>query len=405
LLASCVPLLLHAGDNWPEFRGPHGDGVSKARGLPTSWGEKENVAWKTAIHGKAWSSPVIWGDQVWMTTAPADGKQLYAVCVDKNSGKILHDVKVFDVEKPAFCIPYNSYASCTPAVEEGRLYAHFGSAGTACLDTATGKKLWERRDLKCDHFRGPGSSAILYRGLLILTFDGFDLNYLVALDKTTGKTVWKADRKARYSTDNGDYHKAYSTPAVIDVKGTPLLVSPGAEYTMAFEPLTGKEVWRVQHGGMNVSSRPVYDGERLYLTSGHNGKLLAVRPEGKGDLTKTGVDWTYGKAVPTRPSLLLSGGLIFMVSDQGMASCVDAKDGKLVKQQRLGGGFSASPVLADGKLYFANDKGTTYVVEANRGMKVLAENRLDEGCMASPAVSGRAIFLRTRTHLYRIEQN
>src|SRR5262249_12818569 len=231
-MRSCLPLIVSAfltaeaaaGETWPQFRGPRGEGRTDAVGLPVRWGEKENIVWKTPIHDKGWSSPVVWGGQVWMTTARADGKELFAVCVDRETGKILHDLKVFDVEKPAFCIPFNSYASPTPVIEEGRVYVHFGTYGTACLDTATGKKLWERRDLNCDHFRGPGSSPIVFGDLLFVHFDGFDVQYVVALDKATGKTVWKKDRAIDYGTDNGDLKKAYATPTVITVQGKPQLI-------------------------------------------------------------------------------------------------------------------------------------------------------------------------------------
>ncbi len=192
LAAACL-----AADEWPQFRGPNNDGHSDATGLPLTWGETENVVWKTPIHDKGWSSPVVWGDQVWMTTATADGTQLFAVCVDRKTGNILHDIKLYEQEKqdPAHNPGgRNSYASPTPAIEEGRVYAHFGSFGTACLDTKTGEKIWERRDLKCDHWRGPASSPILYGNLLILTFDGYDAQYVIALDKKDGHTVWKKDR-------------------------------------------------------------------------------------------------------------------------------------------------------------------------------------------------------------------
>src|SRR6185312_13964218 len=222
---------LVAADNWPSFRGPTGDGIADAKNLPTEWSERENVRWKSAIHGKGWSSPVVWGDQVWMTTADevrgtgkvnpketggATGVKVekvtfYAICVDRKTGSIVHDVKLAEQNEPAFCHDFNSYASPTPAIEEGRVYAHFGSHGTWCIDTATGKPLWERRDLKCNHFRGPGSSPVIYKNLLVMIFDGFDYQYVIALDKSNGQTVWKKDRNTKYSTDNGDYKKAYAT--------------------------------------------------------------------------------------------------------------------------------------------------------------------------------------------------
>ena len=234
--------MLSAGDNWPEFRGPNGNGVSDATNLPVTFGETENLRWKTAIHDKGWSSPVVWGDQIWMTTGTADGKDLFVVCVDFNTGQIKHDFKLFHIDEPQTSKDFNSYASPTPAIEAGRVYVHFGSPGTAAIDTTTGKLLWKRQDLPCNHFRGAGSSPILVDNLLILTFDGFDYNYLVALDKRTGETVWKRDRNIDYGTDNGDYHKAFSTPQVINAAGRRQLVSPSAVATIAYDPSNGDEL-------------------------------------------------------------------------------------------------------------------------------------------------------------------
>ncbi len=389
-------------DNWPQFRGPSGNGIADVRSAPVRWSETENIRWKTAIHGKGWSSPVIWGNQIWMTTALADGKERFAVCVDRQTGKIVFDLKVLEEEKPPFCIPYNSYASPTPVIEAGRVYVHFGSSLTACLDTATGKVLWERRDLPCDHFRGPGSSPILHGDLLILTFDGFDHNYVTALNKTTGETVWKTDRNIQYTTPDGDLHKAYSTPSIIEVGGKLQLISPSAQATIAYDPGTGKELWRVIHGGMNAACKPVYGHGLVFLTSGHTTQLLAVRPDGNGDLSKDGVAWKATQAVPSRPSLLLSGDLLYMVSDKGIASCLDAKTGKQLWQKRLGQAFAASPVLAAGHIYFADEDGSTYVLKEGPSFDLVGTNKLDGGCMASPAIVDDAVYLRTKTHLYCI---
>jgi outer membrane protein assembly factor BamB len=408
LTLSCLILCsaLHADDNWPAFRGPTGDGHSTAKGVPTRWSEKENIRWKTAIPGKAWSSPVLWGKQIWMTNAPADGTILSAICVDADTGKVLRDIKVFDNPRPAFCHDVNSHASSTPVIEEGRVYVHFGSAGTACIDTASGKILWTRRDLTCDHFRGAGSSPIIYKDLLILTFDGHDQQYVAALNKSDGKTIWKKDRNIKYPLDDGDWKKAYSTPRIVDVKGKPQMVSPSAEQTIAYDPATGEELWRVTHvKSMNASSRPVFGQGRFYLTSGYGNQLLAVRPDGRGDVTNTHVDYIYRKGVPSRSSLLLLDDTMYMVTDIGVASCMDVEKGKEVTTVRLGGNFFASPTYADGKIYFFDsDKGKGFVVEANREMKILAENKLDAGCMASPIIVGKSIFVRTRTDLYRIEE-
>jgi outer membrane protein assembly factor BamB len=379
--------------------------VSDAAGLPVRWGEGENVRWKTPIHDKGWSSPVVWGDQVWLTTARADGTRLFGVCVDRRTGRVVHDLAVFDVDKPAFCHPFNSYASPTPAVEEGRVYLHFGSAGTACVDTATGKVLWARRDLPCNHHRGAGSSPILFEDLLILTFDGFDRQYVAALDKRTGRTVWRKDRNSDYGSDDGDVKKAYATPAAVEVGGRPLLVSPSAAETVAYDPRTGDEVWRVHHGGMNVAQPPLSGLGLLFLCTGDGGwRLYALRPDGHGDVTNTHAAWKYGRAVPTRCGLLLVGDLLWFVNEGGVVICLEVKTGRPVYQQRVRGQFSASPVYADGRIYFSSQEGVTYVARAGRAWELLAANKFDDGFMASPAVAGRSLLLRTRTHLYCVEE-
>ena len=206
--ACALPLSLRADTNWPEFQGPRANNQSDATDLPTTWSETENVQWKTPIHGRGWSSPVIWGNQIWMCTATEDGKEMSGICVALDTGKIVYDLKLFHNAEPRFCHSMNSYASCTPAIEAGRVYLHFGSYGTACVDTGSGKTIWTRRDLPCDHWRGPGSSPILFEDLLIVHFDGYDYQYIVALNKETGETVWKKDRNIDFQTDNGDFKKA-----------------------------------------------------------------------------------------------------------------------------------------------------------------------------------------------------
>jgi outer membrane protein assembly factor BamB len=286
------------------------------------------------------------------------------------------------------------------------VYVHFGTYGTACLDTATGKKLWERRDLNCNHHRGPGSSPILYDDLLIVNFDGFDVQYVVALDKKTGKTVWKKDRNITYDRDDGDIKKAYGTPTVVTVEGKPQVVSPSAGATIAYDPRSGDELWRISHGGMNASAPPVYqDGQVFICTSDGGFRLLAARPNGRGDVTKTNVDWKYNKAVPSRSSPLLIGDKLVMINEQGILSCLTAKTGQPVWQERVGGQYIASPLYADGKLYLFGQEENSLVGEpGSKGWKLLATNKLDGGCMATPAIAGKALFIRTKTHLYRIEQ-
>jgi outer membrane protein assembly factor BamB len=394
-----------AGENWPQFRGPNGEGITKETGLATTWSETENIVWKTPIVGKAWSSPVIWKDQIWVTNAPPDGKQLYAVCIDRNSGQIVYDIKVFEIAEPQFCYPLNSYASSTPVIEEGRAYVHFGAHGTACIDTTNGKVLWTRQDLECNHFRGPASSPILYGNLLVVAYDGYDFQYVVAFNKETGETVWKKDRNIEYGTDNGDMKKGYGTARVIDVDGIKQLVYPSAGATIAYVPESGEEIWRMNHGGMNACNTPLVGHGLLFLNSASGGfKLFAMRLGGTGDLTKTNVEWKTSQGVPSRPSTLLLDDLIFMVADNAVVTCLEAKTGKRVWNKRLEGEFSSSPIYSEGKIYFSNQDGQSFVVAASREYELLATNTLDAGCMASPAVYEKAIYLRTKEALYRIEK-
>ncbi len=418
LLASLVllPHLLLAADDWPEFRGPTGDGHSDAKGLPVKFGDSDHVKWKTAIHGKAWSSPVIWGSQVWLTTANEEGTELSVVEVDKESGKILRDEILFRVSTPQFCHKFNSYASPTPAIEEGRVYVTFGSPGTACLDTKTGKKLWERTDFVCNHYRGAGSSPIIWNDLLIVNFDGSDHQFIVALDKKTGKTVWQTKRSTDYHDleadgvtvkNEGDYRKSFATCHVYLQDGQPILLSSGAKAHYAYDPRTGKEIWRFDEPeAHSAATRPVIGDGIAYIPAGF-GKagLLALKLGHTGVLSANDLVWRLKKAAPNKPSVTLSDGLLFTVNDGGIASCLEAKTGDTVWSERLGksGNFSASPILAEGRLYAGNEEGKFYVIEAGRQFKVLAENEFPDGFMASPAVSGKALYLRSKTSLYRIE--
>jgi outer membrane protein assembly factor BamB len=390
---------------WPEFRGPKGDGTSSATGLPQAWSESQHVRWKTAIHDRGWSTPVVCGDQLWMTTATEDGRRMYAVAVDRESGKVIQDLELFQVEKPQpLGNSVNCYASPSPVIEPGRVYVHFGTYGTACLDTQTGRTVWARRDLPCNHFRGPGSSPILYRDLLVLTLDGMDEQYLCALQKTTGKTVWRTERSADFGTLSGDIRKAYSTPLLLSVEGEPQMVSCGSQAAYGYEPSSGKEIWKVRYSGFSNASRPVSGPGMVFVNTGFGkADLLAVRLGGKGDVTKSHLAWKCLQGVPLKPSPVVSGGLIFMVNDGGVATCLEAETGAVVWKERIGGEYSASPVLAEGRVYFPSEEGKVTVVEAGRTWKQIASNKLPDGFLASPAIAGKSLFLRTKSHLYRIE--
>ncbi len=394
-----------AGGYWPEFRGPGGDGHSGSGDLPLRWNETKNVTWKTAVHDIGWSSPVVWENQIWMTTATKKGEQVFAVCIDRRTGGVLHDVKVFDVATPQSVNAVNSHASPTPTVEKGRLYVHYGAYGTACLDTDTGKILWERRDLECDYHMGPGSSVILFNSMLIFNVDGADQQYVIALNKATGRTIWKTTRSVDYSGVHKYCRKAFSTPHVVQVNGQFQLISPGAKGIIAYDVHTGDELWKVRHNGWSIVPRPLAgQGLVFVVTDYDHPELWALRPDGRGDVTDTHVVWKVKEDVSAMPSPLLVDGLLYMISNNGRATCIDAKTGEIVWKERIGGNYYASPIYAAGRIYLFNRKAETTVIEAGRRFKTLATNSLAKTVLqATPAVVDNAFYLRTATHLYRIE--
>ncbi len=403
-----VVRLENAVGNWPEFRGPRGDGHADSEGLPLRWSETENLVWKTRIHGRGWSSPVIWDDQVWVTTATADGHRTFAVCVDRDSGDIVHDIHVFDVERPQRIAAGNTYATPTPVVEERRVYVHYGTYGTACLDTATGSIVWTRRDLNCDHESGagPGSSPFLVGDLFVVNVDGRDVQYVVALDKATGTTVWRTDRSVDYSRVPVNQRKAFSMPLVIPRQSGTQLVSPGGKALIAYDPARGNELWKVRHRGFSVAPRPVFGHGLIFALIDHDRpELWAIRPDGDGDVTDSHVAWRLTRGMPSRSSPLLKDDLLFVVSKIGVASCLDARTGDIVWKARIQGNYSASPICAGSRIYFFNENAVGTVIRSSREFESLAVNPLaPEQLMASPAVAARSIFVRTEKHLYRIEE-
>lgn len=408
LLALFVSLTspLSAEENWTEFRGPNGAGHSKATSLPTQWSESQSIRWKTAIPGKGWSSPVIWKDQIWLTTATDDGKQMFVVALSKKTGKILTNQLVFENAHPESIHEINSYASPTPAIEEGRVFIHFGTYGTACYDTRSFKQVWARRDIHCQHQVGPGSSPILYGNTVILTIDGMDVQYLLALDKKTGHNVWKTTRSIDLLKIDMDRRKAFTTPVLTEASGQPLLISVGGHAAYAYDPRDGREVWVYRSMGFSGSCRPLLGNGIVYMNVGFGEyeSLRAVRLGGVGDITQTHTAWKYNRNVPNKPSMLLVDDLLYFVNDDGgMISCLEAKTGKEVWKERVGGKFSASPLYANGVIYLFDEAGRNLILKPGRTFQRLQENRLDAGCMATPAVSGNALYIRTKTHLYRVE--
>ena len=389
-----------ASANWPEYRGPRGDGRAEDSNPPIEIDDSV-VKWKTPIHGKGWSSPVVWGDQIWLTTATEDGKRMSVLCVDRSSGKIVFDKVLVENEEPAFCHPMNSYATPTPVVEAGRVYIHFGSYLTACLDTQTAEILWQRKDLECDHHRGPASSPILHDGKLFVAYDGFDVQYVVALDKQSGDTIWKRKREIDYGTDNGDRMKAYCTGHVIEAGGREQLIYPSAVATISYAPENGQTLWTVYHDGMNASARPLYGDGLLFLTNGM-GSMVAVRPDGKGDVTGSHIQWSGRKAVAKKSSQLLVDGLLYMTSDDGVVSARSPKTGEIVWQERAGDAYAASPVYAGGRIYLFTMEGEVLTLQPGGDFKLLAQTKLGDGFMASPAIIGDEMVLRSKSHLYLV---
>lgn len=382
--------------DWPQFRGPGGQGVSDERDLPVRWGESDGVRWKVPVPGLGWSSPVVAGGRVWLTTSTGDrAASLRLLAFDAASGRLVVDTEVFRLPSARLLNAKNSFASPTPIVSGDRVYVHFGAEGTAAL-TTEGAVIWKTR-LDYDSQHGNGGSPVLYRDLLILNCDGFDQAYVVALDVHTGKPRWKTSRRRPWS-------QAYSTPLVVPSGDRDLLVSVGAFRTTAYEPLTGAEVWRVSYeDGFSNVPRPVAGHGLVFLATGfQQPSLLAVRLGGAGDVTATHVAWRSSRGAPLTPSPVLAGDELYFVTDTGVASCVDARTGRLLWQQRLNGNFSASPVVADGRIYFQSEEGETTVLAAGPVFRRLALNPLDGAMLASLAIADGSIFIRTGTHLYRI---
>ena len=418
-----LPILLSIGyaeptlkDQWPEFRGPNGNGIVVGeRGLPTTWSEEKNIAWKTKIDGKAWSSPVVWDDQIWITNSSADGKLMEGICINKKDGKIKYRLSLFSNETvEPLGNNVNSYGSPSPVIEKDAVYIHFGSYGTTAIDTNSGKEIWKRTDLECRHFRGPGSSPIIFQDMLILTMDGDDFQYVIALDKKTGKTKWKTERSTKWDDvepdgkirGDGDLRKAYTTPTFMKVSGKTIMISPGAKSCFAYNPINGKELWNITYSGYSNASRTVIYKDNAIINSGY-GKphLISVKidPSAAGDISGTHINWDIFKRVPKRSSPIIVGDQLYMTTDEGILTCLDAKTGESNWSDRMPGHYSASPIFADGKLYFFSEMGHCYVIAPGGDYNLISKNKLDSGFMASPAISGKAIYARSKTHLYRIE--
>lgn len=427
LLASSLLLLTtlcHAG-NWPQWRGPSAQGHADAPSLPETWSETSHVAWKTPLPGRGHSTPVMWGDHLWLTTAfekaatPEETQRrlatntgdqpvvvlasvsLHALCVERSSGKILHDITLLEVAAPQWVHQLNSYASPTPILEEGRLYAHFGSFGTVALDTKSMQVLWKNQELQVMHENGPGSTIVLSGNHLIAHFDGSDRQFIAAFDKNTGKVAWQTARSGEMDP-RPQQRKAYGTPLMVMMNGRAVVVSPAANNIYGYDPQNGRELWHIPYGalGFSMSAVPVADEQRIYFSTSY-GKSQVIALDYAGRQTPE-VAWRNPKNAPKMCSPVLHDGLLFYIDDGGIVSCVDTKTGEAIYRERLGGKFSASPILAGGKLYFCSREGVVSTIPATKEFKILAQNTLDGSIMASPIADGGALFIRTDKALYKI---
>jgi outer membrane protein assembly factor BamB len=387
-----------AEQDWPQFRGPSGQGHAAATGVPLRWAESSNVAWKVPVPGRGWSSPVVSNGRVWLTTGVGDRDvSLRAVAFDLETGREVTNVEVVRVRSRSAINPKNSWASPTPIVDGDRVYVHFGAEGTAAL-TTSGEILWKAR-FQYESQHGGGGSPVLHGDLLIFSCDGSDQAFVVAVDKNTGKVRWKTAR--RYPAD-----QAYTTPLVIRAGERDQVVSVGAFRAGAYDPLSGKEIWRVSYGdGFSNVPRPVFGHGLVFIATGfHQPTLLAVRPDGTGDVTDSHIAWTLKRGAPLTPSPLLVADELYVVTDAGIATSLDARTGTIHWQHRLGGSYSASPVFADGRIYFLSEQGVTTVIAPGKTFNALATNTLEGSTLASMAVSGRSMIIRSDRHLYRIAE-
>jgi outer membrane protein assembly factor BamB len=399
----CGATSLPAAD-WTQFRGPNGQGQCPRTDLPVTWSEHEGIVWKTSIPGRGWSSPVTLEGSIWLTSAAESGHSLRALCLSTDTGETRWDVEVFRPEIPQHVNAKNTHASPSPVVEPGRLYVHFGAMGTACLDSGTGKVLWRNQDLIIDHGEGPGSSPILFRDLLIVNCDGTDHQFVVGLSKETGHVVWKTRRSVSVDWKRADMRKAFSTPVLVEVAGKPQLISTGADQVNAYDPMSGVEQWRVRFSGFSDVPIPVIDRDRVYIVTDFSRPALwAIRTGGQADVTESNVLWKLTRQVGASSSPVLAEGRLYDVTDQGVVSCISPETGRTEWQHRVGGTFSASVLYLGRYLYLTSEQGKTTVLRPGDKYQEVAANVLDGRILATPAICGRSLLLRTDTHLYRIE--
>lgn len=398
-------------ENWPRFRGPTGQGVSTETGLPLTWSMDKNVKWKAEISGLGWSSPIIWGDRLFLTATSPDGIACHVICLSKGDGKTLWDKQVFE-QKPTRKEGKNSYATPTPTTDGKHVFAVFSSGGVVSLDF-DGNVAWMNLDQHFYSRHGLAASPLLWGDLLIMPFDGsttdigidekvgwqkpWDKAYILAFEKETGKVRWRATR--------GLSRQAHVTPQVVDVDGKPILISPAGDVVQGFNPETGERLWSAHSQGEGVVPSFVVGDGLTFTSSGFEAETIrAFRLDSDmhGDVTQSHLAWEQKKAVPIMPSFLFHDGLLFTIKESGIAQCLDAKTGEIIWHHRLEGTYSASPVFTGGHIYILSEQGETTVFEGGRDYKELARNPLEGPCQASPAISDGNIYIRSEHNLFCI---
>jgi len=411
---------------WPQFRGPNGMGVAEEAGkLPVKFGDENNLLWKTSVKGDGWSSPVLTQDRIWITVARPQGERterkspagtiftyesidLLLLAFDRETGKQTNEVPLFKVDQPDTIHSLNTYASPTPCIGAGAngtpvVYCHFGTFGTAAVDALSGDVLWRNDKIHLDHSTGPGSSPVLFKDRLIFHADGTDTQSIVALSTNDGSLAWKTKRSGEMN-DQPEMKKAFCTPLLTTLDGQPRLISTGADWMYLYDPATGKEIFKVPYGRLGFSTvpRPVVREQQVYFSTGFmKSRLLAVDLSGSPSRDGASrIQWEVERQVPTMPSPVLFEDRLLMVGDNGVATCLNIENGESVWTERIGGKYSSSPLLADGKIYVGNQAGEMLVLKSGDEFELLATNKLDSDIMASPAAIDGRLIVRTKQSLY-----
>ncbi len=431
----CLPSLLLVSmlsartqaEDWLQWRGTDGQGHSATTDLAITWSAESGVVWKASIPGRGWSSPVIHASQIWLTTAietPADPEiakerlktntgdqpltvldrvEFRAICIDRETGKIIHDLLLFEKSKPQWVHALNSYASPSPIWDHGQLFCHFGAYGTAAVNTSTGKMAWVNTELEVMHENGPGGSPVVTDDSVVFHLDGSDRQFIVALDRKTGAVRWRTDRSGEMQS-NGQLRKSYGTPLVLELGGKLQIVSPATDWLYGYDAKNGSELWKIPYGelGFSLTPRPVVGLNHIFMATGFG------RPQVVGIQLEDGrpseIKWRYKRGAPTMPSPILVGEELYFVSDNGIFTCLDAVSGAELYRERLGGNFCSSPILADGRIYVGNREGSMFVIAPGKKFELLAENKLPGAIFATPAAVDHALYIRTDQGIYRIER-